>query len=96
MYGCYKISVFDKNKNEKKIIYQKNTITANGKKKILDALSFNPSGSYGYRIAEKIPKGKFELNGQICEYETSFFGWGYVHHPFNKSGNYTHIDLCQP
>ena len=85
MYGCYKISVFDKNKNEKKSIYRKNNITKDGKKKILDMFSFRPNGTFGYKKAEKIYEGSFQLNGKTCKYKSSFFGWGIVNHPFTSS-----------
>ena len=86
MYGCYKIKFFDKNKNEIKSIYQKNTITDSGKKKILDMLSFNLTDTYGYKKAD-IHKGKFSLNGVEKKYKTSFFGWEQVSHPFNVLGS---------
>ena len=89
MFGCYKIKFFDRNKLEKKSIYQKNSITELGKKKVLDMLSYNLSGSYGYKIAKNITNGYFLLNGKKIEYYSSFFNWGEVSHPFNTSGSYS-------
>lgn len=87
MFGCYKIKFLDKNKSEKKSVCQKNTITEEGRKKILDMLSYNLSGSYGYKIAKN--NGYFYLDDKKVEYYTSFFGWGEVNHPFNTSGSYS-------
>ena len=64
MFGCYKINFLDK----KKTIYQKNSITDEGRKKILDMLSYNPTTTFGYKKAD-ISNGIFELNGKICHYE---------------------------
>lgn len=87
MFGCYKIKIFNKNNVEKKSIYQKNNITEDGRKKILDMLTYNPMGTYGYKKAEN--QGTFEKDGKKISYRNSFFGWGSVSHPFNKEGSYT-------
>lgn len=87
MFGCYKIKIFNKNNVEKKSIYQKNNITEEGRKKILDMLTYNPRGTYGYKKAEN--QGTFEKDGEKISYRNSFFGWGSVSHPFNKTGSYT-------
>ena len=91
MYGCYKINFLNKKNNKsKKSIFQKNLITADGKKKILNMLSYNLNGSYGYKFAKKIVNGSFELNGKTFNYKSSFFNWGKINHPFNTS-NYTEL-----
>ena len=82
MFGCYKIKILDKNNTEKKSIYQKNSITGDGRKKILDMLSYNPATTFGYKKAN-ITNGTFELDGKICHYKTSLFGWEKINHPFN-------------
>ena len=83
MFGCYKIKILDKNNTEKKSISQKNSITPEGKKKILDMLSYNPTTTFGYKKAN-IANGTFTLeSGEICRYKTSLFGWKKINHPFN-------------
>lgn len=91
MYGCYKINFLDKkNKSCKRSLLQKNSITDEGKKKVLDMLSYNLSGTYGYKIAKNIHNGTFELEGKKFSYRSSFFGWGKVSHPFNED-SYTEL-----
>ena len=95
MYGAYKISFLDKNKNEKKSIYQKNKITANGRKKILDMLSYNPVDTFGYKKAEKIYEGTLVKDGKKRNYKSSFFGWKKTNHPFLETSEFSEVGYAK-